>query len=257
MTMGRSKRLDALFVVLIIAALTTGSCGKPPVDITAAQSTAEIRTNHQALIPAAPVQPTPTAQIAQPPVETPESTAAEDKPPIYDVPLSDELQAFMYEACETSGVPFELALALMGNESGYRADVISRTNDYGLMQINVCNHEWLTEQIGVEDFLDPEENIRAGLHILSLFCEKYDDAHHVLMAYNMGESGAQKLWNLSILVSEVVNADRFSTFLTFCRGLVTAGQSVTHQHQAGRVYVDKTKGPPLNGNDPNAITPTL
>lgn len=125
-----------------------------------------------------------------------------DELPLYDVPMPDELQAYLYRVCEEDRVPYELAIALIGNESDYRPDVISKTNDYGLMQVNRCNHEWLSEELGVEDFLDPEENIRAGVYILSGLFEKYEDPHMVLMAYNMGEGGAKKQWDKGVYQSE-------------------------------------------------------
>ena len=84
----------------------------------------------------------------------------------------------------------------------FQADVISTTNDYGLMQINQKNHEWLSNAVGVTDFLDPYQNIQAGIYILGTLFEKYDDPHKVLMAYNMGESGASKLWDQGIYQSK-------------------------------------------------------
>lgn len=147
--------------------------------------------------------PAAPAETARPTAETipevePETTAQVDKPPLYEVPMSDELQGYLYGACKETGVPFEFALALIGNESGYRPEAISATNDYGLMQINTCNHEWLEEELGVEDFLDPEDNITAGLYILSGYFEKYEDPHMVLMAYNMGEYGARQQWEKGV-----------------------------------------------------------
>jgi soluble lytic murein transglycosylase-like protein len=60
------------------------------------------------------------------------------------------------------------------------------------MQINKINHEWLTEELGITDFLDPEQNIKGGVYILAYLTEKYDDTHRILMAYNMGERGARE-----------------------------------------------------------------
>ena len=74
--------------------------------------------------------------------------------------------------------------------------------EYGLMQINQKNHEWLSNAVGVTDFLDPYQNIQAGIYILGTLFEKYDDPHKVLMAYNMGESGASKLWDQGIYQSK-------------------------------------------------------
>ena len=85
-----------------------------------------------------------------------------------------------------------MVLALMDRESDYTASAISKTNDYGIMQINRINHEWLTEELGTTDFLNPEQNIRCGVYMLAELAKKYDDPHRVLMAYNMGEKGARE-----------------------------------------------------------------
>ena len=66
------------------------------------------------------------------------------------------------------------------------------------MQINTVNHEWLQEKLGITDFLDPYQNTRSGIYILRTLFEKYQDTAKVLMAYNMGEDGAKKLWDKGI-----------------------------------------------------------
>ena len=83
-------------------------------------------------------------------------------------------------------------LAIMWQESRYQAGSVSATSDYGIMQINQGNHEWLEEELGVTDWLDPKQNILAGVYILSAF--DYDDPHKVLMSYNCGPTGARNLW---------------------------------------------------------------
>lgn len=128
------------------------------------------------------------------PVASPEPTPApEPEIPIYDVPLAEDLQRFTYQQCREAGVDYELVLALIGAESGYRADVVANGN-YGLMQINQCNHQWLREELGITDFLDPRQNIRAGVCLLSGLAQEYEEPGRVLMAYNMGEAGARRLW---------------------------------------------------------------
>lgn len=66
------------------------------------------------------------------------------------------------------------------------------------MQINVQNHEWLTETLGVTDYTDPYQNIRAGVFVLRKLFERYQDVEMVLMAYNMGENGAGRLWDKGV-----------------------------------------------------------
>lgn len=113
---------------------------------------------------------------------------------LFDIPLSDSLQRYIYEICADEGVPVTLALAMIEHESGFNPEVISSTDDYGLMQINVINHEWLEEKYRVADFLNPYQNAFCGITIIGSYIEKYGDYGKALMAYNMGDYGAQKAW---------------------------------------------------------------
>lgn len=116
-----------------------------------------------------------------------------------DVPMDEELQAFVYALSTDYDIDWTLVMALIDHESDYRTNVISKTNDYGLMQINVCNHDWLSERLGVTDFLDAKQNIRSGLYVLHWLFQKYDgNVHKVLMAYNMGENTAERLWDSGV-----------------------------------------------------------
>lgn len=113
-----------------------------------------------------------------------------------DLPV--ELQEFTYYLCEAYYIDFEFAMGLMYTESSFRTDVVSGTSDYGLMQINKCNHAELTKALGITDFTEPYQNIRAGLYILRRLFEKYDEPALVCMAYNMGEYGASTLWDKGV-----------------------------------------------------------
>lgn len=127
---------------------------------------------------------------------TEERPQAEQEPELlYDVPMSDELQRYVREQAERQGVPFEIAIAVIERESSYQPDAVSDTGDFGLMQINVCNHRWLYEELGITDVMDPEQNIEAGLYILGQAFRKYDDPDKALMAYNMGDSGMKAAWS--------------------------------------------------------------
>lgn len=112
----------------------------------------------------------------------------------YDVPLSHELQEYIYEVCEAEDVPIPLVLAIIDAESRFDPDAVSPTDDYGLMQINEVNHAWLAEEYGLTDMLDPYQNIYGGTKMIATYIEKYDDYNHALMAYHMGEYGARQAW---------------------------------------------------------------
>ena len=123
---------------------------------------------------------------------------------VYDcIALSENLQQFTYEQCYERGIAeyYELMLAVMWHESDFDYDAISPTNDYGIMQINICNHSSLRNILGITDFLDVKQNITAGVYMLSDLLHKYGSESKALMAYNIGESGAKTLWSKGIYTS--------------------------------------------------------
>ena len=122
--------------------------------------------------------------------------ATEPTVQIYDIPLSEELQEYTYEMCSYYDIEdyYELVLAVMWKESEFTIDIISSSNDYGLMQINKCNHKYLQDELGIVDILDAKSNIKGGIYILSDLIHTYDTIDKALMAYNMGPSGAAKCW---------------------------------------------------------------
>lgn len=144
-----------------------------------------------------------------PTIESPSNTPSETLPPdiptaeVFNIKLSESLQVVTFETCIDYAIEdyYTLVLALMWVESRYDVSAISRTNDYGLMQINKSNHGWLSKDLGISDFLDAEQNIKAGVYMLSNYLLKYEDTHKALMAYNMGTRGASKHWNKGVYTS--------------------------------------------------------
>lgn len=129
--------------------------------------------------------------------EVPELKSGEEFVPL-DVPISEDLQEFIFYLSEGYEIDFTFVMALIQQESSFRADAISESNDYGLMQVNEKNHALITETLGVTDFLEPYNNVRSGMFILRKLFEKYETPEKVLMAYNLGESGAARLWENGI-----------------------------------------------------------
>ena len=84
-----------------------------------------------------------------------------------DVNMDRDLQEYVFELSAAYNIDWTLVMAIISHESEFVSTAISATNDYGLMQINVCNHETLQDRLGITDFLDEEQNIRAGLYVLS------------------------------------------------------------------------------------------
>lgn len=117
----------------------------------------------------------------------------------FDIPLSHSLQDFIYEICADEEVPITLILAMIETESNFNPEIISKTNDYGLLQINKVNHEWLKKSYRTADMLNPYQNVYCGIKIIGTFVKKYKgDINKALMAYNMGDYGAKKAWQNGI-----------------------------------------------------------
>ena len=133
-------------------------------------------------------------ELPPPPQTMPQEPLVQDpEPTYYDIPLDHPLQDVTREQAEANGIPTELLLAMMDQESDYRPDLVSGTSDYGIMQINAINHDWLRETLGVTDFLDPEQSIACGAYMIGELVAEYDgDLHHALTAYNRGRGGAAK-----------------------------------------------------------------
>lgn len=121
-------------------------------------------------------------------------------PPRYlDVPLDKDLQDHIWILCCAYDIEqyYELIYAVIFRESNFKSTAQS-SSSYGLMQINRCNHANLSKKLGISDFLDPYENVHAGIYMLSNLIHKHGDLHKALMCYNMGSGGAAKLWRQGV-----------------------------------------------------------
>ena len=116
----------------------------------------------------------------------------------YDVRMLLTEQEYLFYLCKGYDLDYSLMMAVIQVESDFDRKLVSNTNDYGYMQINKMNHAELKKILGVTDFLDPEQNMRAGCYIFRKLFEKYQQPNLVLMAYNMGETGAKRLWREGI-----------------------------------------------------------
>ena len=109
-----------------------------------------------------------------------------------DIPMSYELQAMLYGACLEFEVPYELALAVIEQETNFRNVTGDDGASVGYMQIQ---HRWwggLMEEIGASDLTDPEDNFRTGCAIIRKLMDKYGSVDDALTAYNRGKPGQSK-----------------------------------------------------------------
>lgn len=132
-------------------------------------------------------------------------TSDDDFTPL-DVDMDEGTQRFVYALSESYGIDWTMVMAIISTESNFKPDIVSTTDDYGLMQINAANHQWLSKEIGITDFLDPEDNIRSGVYILYQMFKKYgNDEHKVLTAYHLGQGNAEKLFDNGVTATVYSN----------------------------------------------------
>lgn len=106
-----------------------------------------------------------------------------------DIPLSYELQAMLYGACQEFCIEYKLALAVIEQETNFRNVTGDGGDSVGYMQIQQRWWDDLMACIGAEDLSDPEDNFRTGCAILRELLDKYDFLEDALSAYNTGKPG--------------------------------------------------------------------
>lgn len=125
----------------------------------------------------------------------------------FNVPLSHSLQKFIYEVAADEEVPVSLVIAMIDYESQFDPEVVSPTDDTGLMQINEVNFFHLAQDYHCADMTDPYQNVFCGIKIIGSYLKKYDnDVTKALMCYNLGEYGANKAWENGIFCTEYTKA---------------------------------------------------
>lgn len=122
-----------------------------------------------------------------------------------DIKLDLDLQEYIFYLCSAYDIDYAFVLGLIDTESRFKSNTVSSSGDYGLMQINKGNHAMLQRALGVMDFTDPYDNVKAGLYILRMLFERYRDAGKVCMAYNLGEGGASRLWKAGVTSTKYSN----------------------------------------------------
>ena len=90
-----------------------------------------------------------------------------------DLPLDYETQMLLYGACLEFQVDYDLALAVIEQETGYRNLTGDGGDSAGYMQIQRKWWSGLMDEIGTEDLNQPEDNFRTGCAILRQLIDKY------------------------------------------------------------------------------------
>lgn len=111
----------------------------------------------------------------------------------FDVPLDKELQDYIFKLCEEHNIEPALIIAMIEKESNYNASAIGDGgNSLGLMQIQPRWNQDRMDILDCQNLLDPFQNVAVGIDLLGELFSKGNSVEWVLMAYNGGQSYANR-----------------------------------------------------------------
>ena len=152
----------------------------------------------------------PAPQEAQAEIKLPEAEPVDitEQAPLYDVPLSADLQEHIRQLCDDYGVDMPLVLAIIGQESNYRSDAVGDNgNSLGLMQIQPRWHQARMDDLGVTDLLDPYQNVTVGIDLLAELIET-GGTRWAIMAYNAGAETADYYITIGTITDYAAEVER-------------------------------------------------
>lgn len=129
--------------------------------------------------------------------EQPETVAEEPAPEITEywehIPLSADVQGFIFAECEERDINPAVIFAMIKRESNYNAEAIGdQGRAFGLMQIQPRWHEKRMEKLGVSDLLDQVQNVSVGMDYLDELLDMGNGLEWALTYYNAGGKAAKQ-----------------------------------------------------------------
>lgn len=135
------------------------------------------------------VEEAPVVQI----IDEIEAAPMEYDPVRDDIPMDAEHQRLLYKACGETGIRYELALAVIWQETDFRNVEGDGGESHGYMQVQKKHHEERMERLGVTDLNDPYSNFLVGCDYLVELEANGNGIEWMLMAYNGGPSYANDM----------------------------------------------------------------
>lgn len=122
-----------------------------------------------------------------------EPTEALETIQLFDIPLEDDLQTYIFEQAEERDVDPAIVIAIIKRESNF--DILAvgdEGNSLGLMQIQPRWSIDRMKELECDNLLDPYQNVEVGIDILADLMEEEEPLEWVLMAYNGGNAYADR-----------------------------------------------------------------
>lgn len=189
----RNEKIAYFFVVALWSAILAVVLVSFIMEMFAAEAETEVEATIVIDEPPTPeeAQVVPVEPMALVVIEEPEVVAVD--PVREDIPLDADTQRLLYKACDETGVPYELALAVIKQETNFQNIVGDGGNSIGYMQVQPRWHNRRMERLGISDLADPYGNFLVGCDYLAEMIEQGRGTEWALMAYNGGPTYANKM----------------------------------------------------------------
>ena len=114
----------------------------------------------------------------------------------YDTPADLDLVDHVRAVGEQYDIPAEIILAIIEKESNYDANAVGDDGkSFGLMQVKKMCHEPRMHKLKCTDLFDPYQNVTVGVDYLAeCLANNEGDMEKALVAYNMGQKGAERYY---------------------------------------------------------------
>ena len=131
-----------------------------------------------------------------------------------NIPMPKEHQEYLYKLCKERGLDYLNTLAVLKHESQFNSKEVSKTGDYGYMQINKINHKELSKTLNTPNTpLDPYVNLNWGTYLLQKAYSYWTEAGKTgrelyecaLSTYNKGLNGFKKYGKAVEYIKKVDN----------------------------------------------------
>jgi soluble lytic murein transglycosylase-like protein len=108
--------------------------------------------------------------------------------PGIDPALARRIARAVEAECARAGQDPNLVLSVMAVESNFNPDAVSAAGAEGLMQVMPL---W-KQPLGLEQLHEPEVSIRAGVHILTAYQQRFGDLDLTVTAYHRGPTAVSE-----------------------------------------------------------------
>lgn len=120
------------------------------------------------------------------------SVSAESPIAVYDS-WSEDLKSYTMQVSDEYGVDYSLVLGVIYNESRFKSGLThvnsNGTTDYGLMQVNEVNFDYLHKTLGIKsmkELLNDKTGIRCGIQLLAYHKQAAGSDSAALLRYQIG-----------------------------------------------------------------------